>query len=332
MVAPVRFAGRAVSSREDLLADHGAWGYFAAIRALAAEEKGGVPVGRSVRIEDDRIRFRQAPSLQFEASEIRAVEIVETPNGEVVELTQTFFGPFGAKGALPQHVTEDALLYSADLQPFLDLFTHRMVALLYRAWETTRIAVSRDRGGEDPYCVWLNALFGQGMTPLQNRDALPDDLKRYAAGWLSAGRPTVPAIEGLMEIVAGVRVTVEEFVPEWLPIPVEEQARLGLGPMRLGEEVIIGARYFSVQSRLRLRTEKLSWARFDSLLPTGDRHPVIRDAMRNLAGLSLAWDLQLVLDGAEVPKLALDGARRLGWDTWLSEDVRFAEAVDVVLT
>ena len=183
----------------------------------------------------------------------------------------------------------------------------------------------------DPYRVWLNALFGQGMTSLQDRDALPDDMKRYASGWLSGGKPSVAAIEGMMEIVTGARVKVEEFTPEWLSIPKAEQARLGVGPMRLGQDVIIGSRYFSVQSRLRLRTSKLSYAQFDALLPTGERYPAVRDAMRNLAGPSLAWDLQLVLDGAEVPKLRLDGARRLGWDTWLSEDVRFAEAVDVVL-
>lgn len=323
-----------MSAKDDILANPSAWEFFAAIRALAAESEGpGVGRSKSYRVAEDKIRFRQEPSLQFEPNEIKSAKAIQTEGGDVVELTQTFFGPFGHKGALPIHVTEDALHYALDtLPPFLDLFNHRITALLYRAWETTQIAVSRDRGGEDPYQSWISALYGQGMKSLRNRNApLSDDVKRYASGWLSGGRPTVASIQGLMEIVTGAPVTVEEFVPEWLPIRKDERAYLGQGPMRLGQDVIIGARYFSLQSRIRLRTSKLSFAQFDALLPGGDRHEAVRDAMRNLAGLALAWDLRLVLDGGEVPELRLDGARRLGYDTWLSEDVRFGEAVDVVL-
>lgn len=319
-----------VSRKDEILAKPEDWSFYAAVRALAAEN-GGAPVGRSASIEDDLIRFRQAPSLEFEANEIRNAELITFEDKNVVELTQTFFGPFGSKGALPQFVTEDALIHSADLQPFLDLFTHRMTALLYRAWETTQIAVSRDRGQADPYKVWINSLFGQGFERLRDRNTLSDDVKRYTAGWLATGRPSEAALQGLVGVVAGVSIEIEPFVPEWLPIPVNDQARLGLGPMNLGEEVIIGSRFFSVQSRVQFVTEPLNFDQFSEMLPDKTMLSRLADAVRNLAGLALSWDLRLVLKKAEVPVLSLDGCSRLGWDTWLNHSARRHHADDLVL-
>ncbi|MEL6479159.1 MAG: type VI secretion system baseplate subunit TssG [Pseudomonadota bacterium] len=323
-----------VSVEDDLLDRPEAWEFFAAIRALAATRP-GPGVGRSTRIEQDTIRFRQKPSLRMEPAELADAVQADGPNGLTIELTQTAFGPFGPQGALPQHVTEDAIeagfLGNHDLPHFLDLFTHRMTALLYRAWETTQIAVSRDRGAADPYRVWINALFGQGTDGLSERDRLPDDVKRYLSGWLGNPRGSVAAIESVLSVVIGAPATVEEFIAEWLPIAEEDQARLGVAPARLGEDIVIGRRYYSLQSRIRIRTARLTAERFEELLPDGPRHGAVLDAMRNLVGLALGWELQLVLDRQEIPRLSLDGSRRLGWDTWAIEDARFDDAVDVLI-
>lgn len=317
------------------------WEFFAAVRAMAARHPDLPAVGRSTRVEDDRIRFRQKPSLRMEPSEISRAERVDTPDGPMLEITQNFFGPFGAHGALPQHITEDALAHervgatdlekqgAQDLRDFTDLFTNRMAALLYRAWESTDIAANRDRGRDDLYRQWVSALFGQSGPALMDRDALPDDHKRYMADWMANPRASAAAIESVLGALTGVRMTVEEFVSEWLPIEEEDQARLGMAPARLGRDIIIGSRTLSVQSRIRVRTEPLELDAFQALLPDGTHHAAVRDAMRNLVGLSSAWELLVVLEGGEVPRLSLDGTKRLGWDTWIIEDDRFDHAVDV---
>ena len=325
----------------DLLAHPELWEFYAAVRAMAARHPDLPGIGRSTRVEDDRIRFRQKPSLSMQPSEISAAERVDTPDGPVLEITETFFGPFGAHGALPQHITEDALANervgstdlerqgARDLRDFTDLFTSRMAALLYRAWEVTNIAANRDRGRDDFYRQWINALFGQMGSEFTDRDALPDDHKRHMADWMANPRASVAAIESVLGALAGVRIHVDEFVSEWLPIAPEDQARLGAAPARLGRDIVIGRKTLSVQSRLRIRTEPLSIEQFQALLPEGSHHGAIRDAMRNLVGLSTGWELQLVLEGQEVPRLCLDGTRRLGWDSWAIEDDRFDHAVDV---
>lgn len=331
----IRLEDDALNVEDQVLDAPEIWEFYAAVRALAACHPDGPGVGRSTRIEDDRIQFRQKPSLRMEASEISSAERVHTEDGDVMELTQVFFGPFGPHGALPEHITEDAIEAarrgSTDLQDFTDLFTHRMTALLYRAWETTQIAVNRDRGAEDLYQIWLNALFGQGQSAFRDRDGMPDDAKRFMAGWMSNPRGSVQAIEAVLEFLIGAPVEVTEFVPEWLPISLEDQAKLGVAPARLGRDILIGRHSYSVQSRLRIRTAKLTQAQFNELLPDGSRHKAVRDAVRNLLGLGPGWELQLVLDGQQVPRLCLDGTRRLGWDSWAIEEDRFSDAVDVLI-
>lgn len=318
-----------------IVRDPESWEFFAAVRALAAQRPDLPGVGRSSRIEQDHFRFRQRPSLKMEHAEIQSAERAQTPDGEVTALTQTFFGPFGPRGALPEHVTEDALdaerMGSTDIQDFTNLFTHRMVSLLYRAWETTQVAVSRDRGDDDHYKRWISSLYGQGPTAFHDRDAMPDDLKRFMASWMGNPRGSVAAIESVLKALTGVRIEVDEFIAEWLPIPEEDQSRLGVGPAMLGQDIVIGSRSYSIQSRLRVRTEELGFAQFDALLPDGTHHTALRDAMRNLIGLDSAWELQLVLNGQEVPRLALDGTRRLGWDSWAVQEDRFTNAVDVTI-
>ncbi|MFK7943753.1 MAG: type VI secretion system baseplate subunit TssG [Paracoccaceae bacterium] len=329
------------SAEADLLENPELWEFFAAVRAMAARHPNVPGVGRSSRVEDDRIRFRQKPSLRMEPSEISKAERVDTPDGPVLEITETFFGPFGAHGALPQHITEDALANERagssdlerrgahDLRDFTDLFTSRMAALLYRAWETTQIAANRDRGRDDFYQHGFDALFGQMGPEFVGRDALPDDHKRNMADWMANPRASVAAIESVLGALAGVRIKVDEFVAEWLPIAPEDQARLGKAPARLGRDIVVGSRTLSVQSRLTVRTEPLELDQFEALLPDGSHHGALQDAMRNLVGLSTAWELQLVLEGQAVPRLCLDGTRRLGWDSWAIEDDRFDHAVDV---
>ena len=50
-------------------------------------------------------------------------------------------GLYGPSSPLPNHYTEDVLWASADedaARSFLDLFNHRLISLVFRAWEKYR--------------------------------------------------------------------------------------------------------------------------------------------------------------------------------------------------
>ena len=311
------------------------WEFFAAVRAVIAAHPGAKSPGRAARIDEEPIRFKQRATARFEPSPL--VEARWAPRGEqtVMEISQVFFGPLGPNGPLPTHVTLDALrearLGRNWLAEFLDIFTHRMTSFFYRGWEAAQLAVSRELGPEDPYPAWIGSLIGIGPETFHERDALPDDTKRLCAGWLASGRRSAAAIEGVLQTLIGAPVSVREFVPEWLTIPCEEESRLGVQGATLGADTVIGPRYYSRTSRIRLRSSRLSFAQFEALLPVGDRHRALRDAMRHLLCLATAWELQLVLARADVPPLRLDGMRRLGWDTWAPQPKRSDDPDDVIL-
>src|SRR6478609_2460492 len=68
----------------------------------------------------------------------------------------TFGGMFGPQGPLPLHLTEyarDRIINSADptFARFLDIFHHRMLSLVYRAWADAQPTVQFDRPESDRF-------------------------------------------------------------------------------------------------------------------------------------------------------------------------------------
>jgi type VI secretion system protein ImpH len=53
--------------------------------------------------------------------------------------------------------------------------------------------------------------------------------------------------------------------------------------------------------------------------------------VRQYAGEEMTWDVQMVLDKAEVPKIQLGAAGRLGWTSWLKTKPFARDAQDLIL-
>jgi len=318
---------------DDLAKRPGAFGLFAALRAIQAAHRDKPRIGTSEWIADDPVRLKQEPTMGFEPAELKHYG----SDGGPAELVSVAFGLFGPDGPLPHHVTErviDAAMRQRHhhLRDFADIFHHRLISLLYRAWEHGQIAVSRDRPNEeDVYARFLLSLVGAGAQGFRDRDALPDDVRCYLAGRLSARPVTANTLSALLSVLTGVEVRIVEFVGEWLRVAPDQQSAIGRAGAALGVDTLVGARQFSLQTRVRARIGPLNLAQYRALLPNGPQFRKIRDALHTAVGLAVGWELQPVLAQAEIPALALDGSCALGWDSWLCEDVRFADADDLRL-
>lgn len=325
----------ALDAVEAILENPQAWEFFAAVRALQNARGSRPAVGRSTRIEQDFLRFKQEPTLAFQPTELLEFKAIEDADIPTWEMKQVFFGFFGPNGPLPTHITEDAIADMRDsgrhrlLPDFCDLLQHRMTSLLYRAWESTQITASRDLGGSDPYKRRIGALFGEAMPAFVDREPLKDDTKRYISGHLSARRGSVAALEAVVETITGAKATVDQYVGEWLNIPESDRSRMGTA--RLGVDTTIGDRAFSAQSRIAIRTARLTYAEYEEMLPDGLLFKPLRDAVRHVLGLGMAWEFRPVLKVGEIPKCALDGNRRLGWDTWIGTEERMSDGKELAL-
>ena len=306
---------------------------FAVLRNLEAARPDLPRIGRALRPGHESVRLGQEPSMSFPAG---AVAAVHEPNpdlpphaaGAVTRVLVHCFGMLGAHGPLPLHLTEyvwQRVKHHGDqtLARFLDLFHHRMLSFLYRAWVDASPAVAHDRPETDRLPSQLGAFVGIGTSALRDKDALGDSARRYYAGQFAdpVGHPG--GLCALIEDQFGVPVQVEELVGEWADIPpgcLWRAPDLALGSAaengRLGLSTTLGSRVWLVQNRFRIVLGPLSRHQFNRVSPGGPDVAALTALVRGYAGDGCRWDVRLRLFPEAVPTLQL-GSAIIGQTSWL---------------
>jgi type VI secretion system protein ImpH len=311
--------------------------FFQAVRLLENAHPGLPRVGTSLRLRDDPVRFAQSPSLSFAPAALAgfAPAAGEAPP----TLTQRFFGLFGANGPLPLHMTEYArerarrMPSDRALVRFLDMFHHRLLSLLYRAWAEAQPAVSLDRPDNDPFSRWVGSLAGYGQATLTGRDAVPDGARLAAVGILGRSVHGAEGLERILNDFFRVPVRVHQWQPHWMRLPEDARSRIGLrnAPVALGQNALIGAKVWDCQTRFRIEIGPLTLAQYKRFLPGGESLRRLRDWVLNYVGHELSCELHLVLRKEEVPAVRLGAAGALGWTSWLGARRIDEPAGDLVL-
>ena len=313
-----------------LQAEPWAHDFFDALRRLDALHPRQPRLGRALRPAAEPVRLGQDVELDFAPA---AVSSLTPGEATPARLGVRFFGLFGPMGALPLHLTEfvrERQRQHGDptLVRFADVFHHRALLLFYRAWAQAQPVVHRDRPGDDDYARWVGSLIGLAGPAQPSPDHLPDDMRRFHVAHLMRGPRNAEGLAKLLTSLLRVPVRVDSHVGHWMTLRQEDRTRLlplaQAGQRnRLGVDVVAGSRVWDRQYRFRIRLGPLGLADYERFLPGAAALPALRDAVRQFVGLSLRWDVQPVLRGAEVPALRLGtrhpGARpaRLGLTTWL---------------
>ena len=276
--------------------------------------------GTALRPRDEPVRLGQDPELTFAPASLASF----TPGGSErrARLAVRLFGLFGPNGPLPLHLTEYArerLLHAGDrtFARFVDMLSHRFVALFYRAWAQSQPTVAADRPGEDRFRAFIGAFIGLMPPAFRDRDTVPDAAKLAAAGTLA---PQVRNADGLRALLAEyfrVPVRLREFIGHWLDLARSDQSALAASHARLGQGAVLGRKVYDRQCGFRIELGPLSRSLYESFLPTGDLLRPLIDWVRNYVGFEYAWDLRLSLAADQVPGVMLGEAGRLGWTTWL---------------
>jgi type VI secretion system protein ImpH len=274
--------------------------------------------GEAQSPDNEPVRLGQDPSLQFAPAAVRAFRAPR--DGAPGQLRVGFQGLFGPQGPLPLHVTELARerLRSGDraLGAFVDLFHHRMLLLLHRAWARADAAAREDRPLDGAFRRYLSALCGD---PSGTRAGV-----QQRASWAFTARFLRPSrsAEGLESVLLQhfeCRACVVPFVPDWLEIPESLAWRLGHDPERrgLGRSTLLGRRVFQPSQKFRVELGPLSHAEFERFLPGTPGLAELEQLVSSYAGAELRWDLLLRLNPTERPALCLGKSGRLGRDVWL---------------
>jgi type VI secretion system protein ImpH len=311
-------------------------GFFQVLRRLECLYPDRPGFGRSARPADDPIRLGQEPSLIFAPTVIASY--VPASDRAPPKLRSYLFGLFGPNGPLPLHLSEHAQqrklnAHDATFSDFADVFHHRMISLLYRAWAASRPTIAFDRPANDRFRTYVGAMFGLGQPGLQDLDALPDSAKLHFAGVLAMQCRPAEGLKVLVEGFLQVPARIEEFRGGWMRLPMHSRLRLGESEDTgvLGQSTVIGQSVWGCQQRFRIVLGPLGLADFRRMLPGKESIPRLVALVRNYLGDEKDWDVQLVLKHGEVPAVRLGQEGELGLTSWLSRRTRDQDADDVVL-
>lgn len=311
--------------------------FFQAVRRLECAHLGQPRVGYSQRPQDESVRFCQNVSLAFAPSALDAY-YEATDEHPAARMLVNFFGLLGTNGPLPLPITEyvyDRLHNHKDktLTRFLDIFNHRMISLFYRAWACNQQSVSHDRKEDDQFAVYIRSLFGIGTDSFRNRDLVPDVGKLHYSGRLVCQAKNAEGLREILQDYFGLAVDIEEFVGQWIDLPQEYCCQLGGSPenAKLGSTLVAGSRFWECQQKFRLKFGPMNFSNYQRMLPGGDSIRRLIAWVKNYLGNELSWELQLILNAAEVPGICLGKTGQLGWSTWLSSKKFEKDADGLVL-
>jgi type VI secretion system protein ImpH len=310
--------------------------FYALMRRVEGLHPERPRLGDATRPADEALRLGQMPSLIFEPATLAGLS---RRDGRVPRLYVQVAGLWGPQGPMPLHLTELARerernLGDATLARFADVFHHRLLTYFYRAWRQAQPAASADRPAEDRFRLYVGALIGQGGAPWFDADDVSlEAAQRHHAGQLGRSVRGADAVTDVLADYFGVPVEVEQFVPDWLEMPLDGRTRLGArdGSATLGTGAVLGARVRDCQHQIELRIGPMNWARYHDFLPGGRSLPRLRELMRTLTHDEWRWRARLLLAPDAIRPAALDGGARLGGSAWLPKAVRRTPADDLRL-
>ena len=335
-----------------LLAEPHRFGFFQAVRVLNRWFGRSEGLGRG-RALTSRLHFRNNLSLSFPASEIAVFNVVErtaepgdavvaedpgrpaTAGIDRIEMTPAFMSLLGTGGALPIFYTEmlaERETYHRDTaaRAFLDIFQHRAVSLFYEAWRKYRLPVQYEDDERHRFLPLVLAVAGMGQSALRDRlhgdeGGVVDDTLAYFGGLLQQRPVSAATIRQVVSEYFTVPVRVDQFVGRWFTLPVDSSSSLGLANARIGADAVLGERVWQRDLRLRLTLGPMRRIKLRRFLPGGEAAMALRELLTLLTGVTLEYEVRLLLHAGEVQGIRLDddegderaAGGRLGWDAFL---------------
>lgn len=313
------------------------------------------PVGEGGSPRQDPVRFSIHPAMVFEPAAVKklSLEPQEGAEGQNKENLQwqvavNIMGLIGATGVLPFRYSELVLqrLRARDpaMKAFLEVFNHRTVSLLYRAWKKYRPAYSFETDAliaDDQHSRIrsINA-YSQMISGLCGLSQSSPEFNQPQGDWLNyAGvaahrRCNEYTLKNVIYHHFGIKVRIHQFKGRWQRLDSDVVTRLAGGMKlgmnnQLGQNALLGERCWVAQNLFEVEAIDLDEAQFASLSPGSTKLKALYEFVKQRAGIEMDFDLSMKIKEKELPvakigrggstPLERDDKRQslLGWNTRL---------------
>lgn len=299
--------------------------FYQLVYVLERLTAGSPPVGQLGPPSEERIRLRPDTALTFSSSDVSDVATLPYPDGiERARVTATFMGLYGAVSPLPAHYAEQLALieYQGGPQPvreFLDVFHHRLLSLVYRAWTKYRFAVSYRSKGADAFTRRMFCTVGVDGT--RDDPAAIDRFMflRYAPLLASKSRSARGLMVVLEDLYGHLGVRIEQFVGHWTRLEKPLRNRLGVENHQLGQNLTLGRYVYDGTGRFTIVLGPMGYDEYLSFLPGGHQRPRLRGVVNTFTrGVADAMlELHVKADAAPRFQLGSPRASTLKRTAWL---------------
>ena len=211
-------------------------GFISLMRVIAARHPEAPPPGNALLPSQDPFRLGQVASLVFPPREIAQLSQTHSP----CKIALFSLGVWGPNSVLPLHLSEPAHLAATRQQPvlndFMDIFHHRVLSLFYRAWFISQDTATLDDPDNELFSERVSCLTGLHRQP-SPATHLPAHARLSAAPWLIRETRHPEAIAETLQHYFRRPFRVEEFVLQWISLPVSESRASGPphAVLRLGD-------------------------------------------------------------------------------------------------
>lgn len=297
--------------------------FTALLRQVSARNTGGPPVGEAVVPKQETLKIGQTPNMSFAPREVASLE--HQANKLVLKLFS--LGLLGPNGPLPLHMTDqirEQVETKRDftLSDFLDLFHHRALSLLYRAWAQAQSTAGLDRPDQERFSAYIARLVGDEPDMAVGSALAPH------ARWASASHRVRHARnpDGLSATIGqffSIPCRLEEYCLQWMPLAPEDISRMGWvgASSMIGQGAVAGEAVPDRQSCFRLVLGPLSLEQYLRFTPEGGRSgrdlPTLIEIVRSFIGLEYRWEVELLVRRDAAPACRMGDDQQLGWSTWM---------------
>ena len=314
------------------------FGFTVLMRRFGAFHSDLPRIGLASRPQQEPFRLGQTAALSFAPREIAEVVLpveaalpvgalasrVRTGNNPALPKIRLYgLGLLGPNGPLPLHYTElvrdrKENYNDSTLADFLDIFHHRYLTHMYRAWAQSQSAAGLDRADDETFSRYVARLTGHD--PMEIRDSvLPSHARLAASTHLGREARNPDGLAATLARFFTVPVQLEEFVMHWIRIDDEDQTHLGTPRTSsvIGAGAIAGEVVADRQNKFRLVLGPLSLDQYLRFTPRGKDLPMLVEWVRGFVGYEFVWEVELRVRNDSTPPARLEDRERLGWSTWL---------------